>query len=423
MPSKNSPRYTPRILDAQLSAKLAASGAVLIKGPKFCGKTETAKQFAKSILEMDRNPQVPIIMATQPGLLLAGETPRLIDEWQIEPEIWNYVRHEVDDRKRKGQFILTGSSNPQTEGNLHSGSGRFTVIPMDTMTWQELGYSNGTVKLGNLLHGRMVESTPTTVALDQIIERMLVGGWPALLGETPSNAMMLNRGYVDLLCETNLTWGTGIRRDPLKIKNLLRSLARNTATMVSNKALEQDVMTTERNEISRNTVSEYLDALIRLMVVFEQPAFNTHLRSAASLRKSSKKHFCDPSLAAAVLGLDHEALVQDLRYTGFLFETLAVHELKVYGQANDAEVYHYHDSYGMEVDAIVQHRNGNYAAFEIKLGVGHIEEAAKNLKKFEANVDTSKMRLPKSLNILTGTGMSYRRSDGVQVVSLAALGV
>jgi predicted AAA+ superfamily ATPase len=414
--------YIVRIMEADLSDKLAASGAVLIKGPKSCGKTETAKQFAKSVLEMDRNPQVPMIMATNPQLLLAGETPRLIDEWQVQSEIWNYVRHEVDDRKVKGQFILTGSANPNDDARLHSGSGRFTVIQMDTMTWQELGHSTGMVKLADLLRGPVADFFQEGVSLDFIIERLLIGGWPALLNENAKNALKLNAGYVDLLCEVDMGRSSGVKRDPIKVRSLLRSLARNTATLVDNKTLEQDVRTSERSEISRNTISEYLDALSRLMVLYEQPAFNPHIRAAASLRKSPKRHLCDPSLAVAALGLSHEALLQDLKYTGFLFETLAVHELKVYAKANDAEIFHYQDSYGLEIDAIVQKRNGDYAAFEIKLGVGHIEKAAEHLKKFEKNIDTSKMKLPRSLNIITGTGMSYRRSDGIHVISLAALG-
>lgn len=414
--------YIVRIIEADLSDKLAASGAVLIKGPKSCGKTETAKQFAKSVLEMDRNPQVPMIMATNPQLLLAGETPRLIDEWQVQSEIWNYVRHEVDDRKAKGQFILTGSANSNDDARLHSGSGRFTVIQMDTMTWLELGHSTGMVKLADLLRGQVADFFQEGVSLDFIIERLLIGGWPALLNENAKNALKLNVGYVDLLCEVDMGRSSGVKRDPIKVRSLLRSLARNTATLVDNKTLEQDVRTSERSEISRNTISEYLDALSRLMVLYEQPAFNPHIRAAASLRKSPKRHLCDPSLAVAALGLSHEALLQDLKYTGFLFETLAVHELKVYAKANDAEVFHYQDSYGLEIDAIVQKRNGDYAAFEIKLGVGHIEKAAEHLKKFEKNIDTSKMKLPRSLNIITGTGMSYRRSDGIHVISLAALG-
>lgn len=403
--------------------KLSASGAVLMKGPKSCGKTETAKQFAKSLVEMDRDKQVPVIMATNPQLLLVGDTPRLIDEWQVHPEIWNYVRHEVDDRKAKGQFILTGSANPGDDVRMHSGAGRFTVVQIDTMTWQELGYSTGIVKTSDLLEGYFPNFYDAGVPLDFIIDRMLIGGWPALLNESTKNAITMNSAYVDLLCEVDMSRVSGIRRDPSKVRSLLRSLARNTATLVDNRTLEQDVKTSDRNELSRNTIAEYLDALSRLMILYEQPAFNLHIRSSASLRKSPKRHLCDTSLAAAALGLDKESLIHDMQYAGFLFESLATHELNVYAKANDANLFHYHDSYGLEVDAVVQKRNGNYAAFEIKLGVGYIDEAAENLKKFAGNINTAKTDVPKSLNIITGTGMSHRRPDGINVISLASLGI
>ncbi|MEI6346606.1 MAG: DUF4143 domain-containing protein [Bacteroidota bacterium] len=414
--------YIKRIVEDDLLENLTASGAVLIKGPKSCGKTATAKQYAKSVLEIDRDKQVPIIMATNPQLLLIGNTPRLIDEWQEQPEIWNYVRHEVDDRKTKGQFILTGSANPNDDVKLHSGAGRFTVVQMDTMTWQELGYSTGKVKMSELLKGEFSNFYDAGISLDFIIDKMLIGGWPNLLNESTKNALKMNRGYVDLLCEVDMSRVSGVKRDPLKVHSLLRSIARNTATLVDNKTLEQDIKIANKNELSRNTISEYLDALSRLMILYEQPAFNPHIRSSASMRKSPKRHLCDTSLAIAALGLDKESLIKDLKYTGFLFESLATHELNVYAKANDANVFHYNDSYGLEVDAIVQKRNGDYAAFEIKLGVGYIEEAAENLKKFATNIDATKMDLPKSLNIITGTGMSYLRPDGINVISLASLG-
>ena len=414
--------YIKRIIEEDLVEKLAASGAVLIRGPKSCGKTATAQQYAKSVLEMDRDNQVPVIMATNPQLLLAGNTPRLIDEWQEQPEIWNYVRHEVDNRKAKGQFILTGSANPADDVKLHSGAGRFTVVQMDTMSWQELGYSTGVVKMSDLLEGSFPDFYDTGATLDFIIDKMLTGGWPALRNESTKNALKMNRGYIDLLCEVDMSRVSGVKRDPVKVRSLLRSIARNTATLVDNKTLEQDVKTSGSNELSRNTLSAYLDTLSRLMILYEQPAFNPHIRSSASLRKSPKRHLCDTSLAVAALGLDKEALVKDIKFTGFLFESLAIHELNVYAKANDAAVFHYNDSYGYEVDAIVQKRNGNYSAFEIKLGVGYIDEAAENLKKFAANIDTARMEVPKSLNIITGIGLSYHRPDGINVISLASLG-
>jgi len=415
--------YLKRLVEDDLQEKLAASGAVLIKGPKSCGKTETASRYAKSVLRMDRDPQVSVIMATNPQLLLEGETPRLIDEWQEQPEIWNYVRHEVDKRKLKGVFILTGSANPPEHARLHSGAGRFTVLQMDTMTWLELGYSSGTVKMSDLLLGNDINYYEPAISLESIIERICVGGWPTLINEDYKNALNMNRGYIDLLCEVDMSQVSGVKRNPSKVRSLLRSLSRNVATLVDNKTLEKDVKINENGELSRNTLSDYLDALTKLMILYEQPAFNPHIRSSASLRKSPKRHLCDPSLAVAVLGLDKEALLKDIKYTGFLFESLAIHELNVYAKVNDAVVYHYNDSYGYEVDAIVQKRNGDYAAFEIKLGVGFIDEAAKSLKRVAENIDTEKMELPKSLNIITGTGMSYRRPDGINVISLAAMGM
>jgi len=415
--------YKKRLVEAELMAKMAASGAVLIKGPKSCGKTETATRYAGSVLNMDRDPQVAIMMATNPRLLLEGEPPRLIDEWQEHPEIWNYVRHEVDQRKSKGVFILTGSAQPPEQVRLHSGAGRFTVVQMETMTWQELGHSSGTVKLSDLLAGEAKEYFEPGISLDKILERICTGGWPALIHENLPNALNLNRGYVDLLCEADMSRVSGINRHPQKVRSLLRSLSRNIATLADNKTLEKDIGIIENNTASRNTLAEYLDALSKLMILYEQPAFNPHIRSAASLRKSPKRHLCDPSLAVAALGLDVESLLNNLIYTGFLFESLAIHELNVYAKSNDATVFHYNDSYGHEVDAIVQKRDGAYAAFEIKLGVGFIEEAAKSLTKFAANIDPDKMELPRSLNIITGTGMSYRRPDGINVISLASLGV
>ena len=414
--------YNSRIIESELQRKLHSSGTVLIKGPKSCGKTETAKQFAKSVLEIDRDRRVPAIMATNPNLLLMGETPRLLDEWQEQPELWNYVRHEVDDRKTKGQFILTSSANPNDDVKLHSGAGRFTVVHMDTMSWQEMGFSNGLFSMSDLLQGSKINDFSDSISLEFIIERLIIGGFPTLLNADITSATDINTAYIDLLAEVDMSKVSNVKRDPLKVRALLRSLSRNVATLVENSTLEKDIKENDKNDLSRPTLIDYLDALSRLMIVYEQPAFNPHIRSAASLRKSPKRHLCDVSLAVAALGLDKNALLNDLLYAGFLFESLATHELNVYAKANDATVFHYHDSYGLEVDAIVQKRNGDYAAFEIKLGVGYIDEAVNNLKKFEKNIDTTKMNSPKSLNIITGTGMSYQRPDGINVISLAALG-
>jgi predicted AAA+ superfamily ATPase len=274
----------------------------------------------------------------------------------------------------------------------------------------------------NLLKGADMDVVDEPTDLEFIVEKIIIGGFPALLGAKISEAMDLNRAYIELLAEIDMSRVSNIKRDPLKVKSLLRSLARNTATTVEVATLAADSNEKENKEISKPTIFEYLDALNRLMITEEQPAWNTHIRSSSSLRKSPKRHFTDVSLSAAALGADENTLLDNLKFTGFLFESLATHELRVYAQANDASVYYYRDSSGLEVDAIVQKYNDDWAAFEIKLGTGQFEEAAHNLKKLVDVLDKEKTKPPQSLNIITGTGMSYTRADGINVISLASLG-
>ena len=415
-------KYLNRISDGELQRKLESAGALLIRGPKACGKTESAKQFAHSILALDQDEQVPLLIETAPHRLLVGKTPRLIDEWQVQPKIWNYVRHEIDNRKQTAQFILTGSSNPEEDVKMHSGAGRFTILDMRTMTWQELGFSSGKVSLRNLFEGGKIDIYDEPTKLEFIVERIVIGGFPALIGKNSRQAFDLNRAYIDLLAEVDMSRVSNIKRNPTKVRNLLRSLARNTATLVDITTLESDIREKEFKDISRPTIYDYLDALDRLMITENQEAWNTHIRSSSSLRKAPKRHYTDVSLAVAALGIDNESLLNDLKFTGFLFESLATHELRVYAQANDAKVYHYRDSSGLEVDAIIQKNNGDWCAFEIKLGIGQIEEAAASLNKFVSIIDNDSVKMPKSLNIITGTGISYTRKDGINVISLSSLG-
>lgn len=415
-------RYYKRIVEEEIKQKLQAAGALLIKGPKSCGKTETAKQFAESMLQVDIDEQVPVVMSINPAILLEGKTPRLIDEWQVQPKLWNYVRHEVDDRRNKAQFILTGSANPEEEIKLHSGAGRFTVVEMQTMSWEEMGFSSGAVSLLALLSGETIAYTDNSLSIELIVERMMQGGWPALLNASLNEAVLLNRSYIDLLAQADMSRVSNVKRDPRKVRSLLRSIARNIATLVDNVTFEKDIKSYEDSDLSRPTIIDYLNALSQLMIFEEQPAFNTHIRSSASLRKSPKRHFCDVSLAIAALKLNKQSLMNDLKYCGFLFESLVYHDLKVYARARDAEIFHYRDSTGLEVDAIVQQSDGTWAAFEVKLGIGMLDEAANNLLKFNDLIDEKKYRKPASLNIITGTGMSFTRPDGVNVISLASLG-
>ncbi|MEY2964184.1 MAG: hypothetical protein RL754_1445 [Bacteroidota bacterium] len=415
--------YIPRIADLELRRKLDASGAVLIRGPKACGKTETASQVSQSVLHADRDESVHLTLDVAPGKLLEGATPRLIDEWQVIPKIWDHVRHEVDARKKVGQFILTGSSSPEERAKLHSGSGRFTVVDMRTMSWQELGLSRATVSLGQLLKGEAVEWDSSQTDIELITTQIVKGGFPALIERTATQAMDVNQAYIELLAEVDLSTVSKVRRDPVKVRSTLNSLARNTATLADSGTLGKDIKAYEAVELSRPTLYDYLDALERLMVVEDQPAWRAHLRSSVALRSSPKRHFTDVSLAAAALGASPDALMDDLNYTGFLFESMVVHDIRVYAQANDAKVYHYRDATGREIDIIVQKDDGTWCAFEVKLGTSEFDEAARNLIHLQESIDPSRGALPASLNIITGTGITHTRKDGVNVIALAALGV
>lgn len=379
-------------------------------------------QIAKSVLHVDRDEQVSALISVAPKRLLQGNTPRLIDEWQVQPKLWDYIRHDIDDRQKTGQFILTGSANPEESTKMHSGAGRFTMVDMRTMSWQELGWSSGEISLKKLFEGAKIDIYDEPTDLEVIVEKIIIGGFPTLLNKKVGQAIDLNRAYINLLAEVDMSRVSDVKRDPVKVGRLLRSLARNTATLVAISTLRKDMELAGNDDISRPTIYDYLDALDRLMIVEDQPAWDTHIRSSASLRKSPKRHFTDVCLAVAALGLDEKKLLNDVKYTGFLFESLVTHELRVYGQANDARVYHYSDSSGLVVDSIVQKYNGDWCAFEIKLGIGQIEEAAGHLHKFVSLLDDKKIAPPQSLNIITGTGISYTRQDGINVIALASLG-
>lgn len=414
--------YRERISDRELQRKLNSSGAVLIRGAKACGKTESAKQIAKSILNVDTDEQVQAIINVAPKRLLLGETPRLIDEWQAQPKLWDYIRSEVDERQKDAQFILTGSANPEESVKMHSGAGRFTMVDMRTMSWQELGLSSGKISLASLYEGKKIDIYDEVTDIEFIIEKLITGGFPTSLNKKMAQATDINRAYVELLAEVDMSRVSDVKRDPVKVRSLLRSLARNTSTLADITALERDIREKDNLGITRPTVYDYLDTLNRLMILEDQPAWNPHIRTSYSLRKSPKRHFTDVCLAVAAIGADEKSLLNDLKFTGFLFESLVTHELRVYAQANDAKVYHYRDSSGLEVNCIVQKYNSDWCAFEIKLGTGQIEEAALSLKKFVDTVDIKKSKPPGSLNIITGTGISYTRQDGINVISLRSLG-
>jgi len=415
--------YIPRLVDRELAESLRIAGAVLILGPKACGKTHTATRQAKSVLKIDRDPQITNLMAIDPSALLKGETPRLIDEWQFQPRLWNYVRHEVDERVGKGQFILTGSANPEEEAVMHSGAGRFITLRMRTLSWQELGYSDAYITINDLFINKKIKPKEYKVGIHDIIRRLVIGGWPELVGIDEQGARKLNSSYIQLLAEIDMSRVSGIKRDPLKIRHLLQSFARNISTTSELTTIARDIQENENDDISRPTITDYINTLERLMAIEDQPAWNTHTRSSAILRKTPKRHFTDVSMAVAALGLDSNALFQDLNYTGFLFESQVIHDLRVYATTIGGEVYYYRDSSGLEVDAIVQKPNGECAAFEIKLGEGFIEEAATALTNFSKNVVEVNSRRVVSLNIIIGSGYAYTRPDGINVIPLSSLGV
>jgi predicted AAA+ superfamily ATPase len=410
--------YKWRIIEDEIQKNLKSSGALLIKGPKSCGKTLTAMQFVKSKLQVDVDPKVKILMDFNPQALLDGKTPRLLDEWQEQPLLWNYVRHNVDERQKTGQFILTGSANPIETTKMHSGAGRFTISIMRTMSWLELGFSSGKVSLGNLLKTDTIKSDIQNVSIDEIINRLIIGGWPTNINKSVESAKRINKAYVDLLLEVDLSKVSKVSRDPNKVKALLKSVARNISTAVTIETLAKDI-NQDSESVSRLTASDYLNTMERLMIIENQPAWNTHVRSSAQLRKNPKRHFADVSLAISILGLNEESLLKDPEYLEFLFESLVIHDLRVYAQANDALVYHYRDSNDKEIDAIVQNNAGQWAAFEVKLGQAFVDVSARNLINITKNI----LKKSVSLNIITGTGTSYKRSDGVNVISLSSLGV
>ena len=413
-------KYQKRIIDDLVSEQLKAAGAVLIRGPKGCGKTETARYHSKSEIAIDDSPALKTAMQSDPRLLLQGDTPRLIDEWQEEPQLWNTIRHEVDKRKTKGQFILTGSANPEERISLHSGVGRFGTVRMQTMSWFERGWSSGEVSLADLLAGREVSSQFYEADVAEITRRLVIGGWPAHLEFDEKTAALSMKNYFELLSEVDLSRVSDTRRDPVRIKRVLRSLARNLATECPVSRIAEDAGGSN-TPLASETVNDYLDALNRLMIEDDLTAWSPRIRSRARLRAAAKRHFADPSLALAALGLDSNALIKDLEYLGFVFESWALHDLRIYANAIDAQPFYYRDSNGVEADVILEMRDNSWAAFEIKLGIGGADEGAASLLRLCEVVDTSYAGDPLALAVVTGSGVAHRRKDGVYVIPLACL--
>jgi predicted AAA+ superfamily ATPase len=414
--------YIKRLADIELQQRLERSGAVLVAGPKFCGKTETALNQGGSSIRLDIDPLVIDYMATDPNLILQGKTPRVIDEWHEHPTIWNFVRRAVDDRHEKGQFILTGSANPVESVKMHSGAGRISRMRMRPLSSLESGISTNQVSLASLFDDVTPSSDSFYPDIPGIADQVIRGGWPENYGVNLKSAALMVQDYVDLLADVDLSRVSDSRRDPVKVRSLLRSISRNLASDTTIETLTRDAKG-ESGSFDRNTTSAYLDALERLMITEDLEAFNVNLRSSATLRKTPKRHFVCPSIAVAALGANKDQLIKDLRFTGFLFESLVLRDVRIYADIIGAKTYFYRNSADQEVDIIVQARNGDWIAIEVKLGYGKVEEGAQSLLKFASKINTDEMKPPKSLNVITGAGMAHKRADGVNVIPYCALGI
>lgn len=412
--------YLPRIADLELRERLESAGAVLVEGAKACGKTETARQVANSEVLLDVDRQARSAAELNPALILEGDTPRLIDEWQLRPEVWNHVRRAVDDRVSPGQFILAGSAQPTDDETRHTGAGRISRLKMRPMSLYELGIGDGEVSLAALLAGERFEVADPGLDLQGLAEAICRGGWPAFRDLAMPEALRRVRDYLGEIPRADMQ-RVGQRHRPERVTRLIESLARNVATTVTARTLAGDASRPE-DPISDEAVADYLASLTRLFVVEDQPAWQPHLRSRYRLRRAAKRHFVDPSLAVAALRAGPDDLMRDLEFTGLLFESMVVRDLRVHAQALDGEVEHYQDSGNLEVDAIVR-TGGSWGAFEIKLGgERRIDEAAESLLAFKGRIDSSKMGEPAVLAVIVGMGYGYVREDGVQVLPIGSLG-
>lgn len=413
--------YRERIADKELVARLRAAGAVVIEGPKACGKTTTAMRVAASSVMVDVDPSARQALAVDPSLVLEGDRPRLLDEWQVAPELWNHVRRAVDASDGFGHFILTGSAAPAEDVERHTGAGRFSVLRMRPMSLFESGHADGQVSLAALFDGASPRAVDLELTVRSLADLITVGGWPAQQGQPVRDAARAARDYLEQIRSVDVSRVGGVRRDPARVGAVLASLARNVATEVKNSVLAIDAGGAD-GPLSEHTVADYLDALTRLMVIEDQPAWAPHLRARAVLRKSPKRHFTCPSLAVAAVAAGPERLLADLNLFGMLFESLVVRDLRVLSQPLDGRVLHYRDNYGAEVDAVLQLADGRWAAFEIKLGAGQVDAAADSLLRFRRQIDTTKCGEPAVLGVICGTGFAYRRDDGVAVIPIGSLG-
>lgn len=419
--------YRQRIVDDILLDKLEAKGAVLIEGPKWCGKTTTALQVAKSVIRMDdptKRDENIVMSELNPVMILRGDTPRLIDEWQIAPKIWDAVRYEVDSRGEEGQFILTGSAVPvESKEITHSGTGRFTWLTMRTMSMYESGESNGDISLEALFDAPDKIYAVNEQDINSLAYIICRGGWPRAIGMREKAALSQAVDYYDAVIKSDINRADGVNKNPERVKRLMRSYARHQGAQVANTMLRDDIAANDSEGLSDETVMSYVNALKKIFVVEDMPAWSPNLRSKTAIRTSDTRYYVDPSIAAAALGIGPKDLLSDLSTFGLLFETLCVRDLRVYAEYIGGEVYHYRDKTGLECDTVIHLRNGSYGFAEIKLGGEKlIEEGAANLKALRDKIDTTKMKEPSFMMIIVGVGSyAYRRDDGIYIVPIGCL--
>ena len=416
-------KYLPRIVDKEIDELMEIMGAVLIEGCKWCGKSTTGLYHAKSVIEFqnpDRKQEYDNIRNTKPSLFLNGEKPRMFDEWQMYPVVWDSVRTDVDHTGLKGQYILTGSAKPSEGETMHTGTGRISRVLMRPMSLFESKESTGEVSFGDILAGKDISGV-SKLSLEDIASIIVRGGWPASISIKSDAKYRIAKEYVKSLIHEEVRSVDGVERNTEKMQNVLRSLARNISTQVSNSTIEADIRNSCDDDISRPTLTDYLNTLEKLFVIEDVKATNLNLRSKYALRTKPKKYFVDPSIATAILDLKPMDLINDLNTFGFMFESLCIRDLKIYTESLGGDVTFYRDERGFEVDAILRMPSGKWGAIEIKLGAGYIDEAANILLKFKEHVDIKKCGEPSFLLVLTGTNYSYKRDDGVYVVSIGTL--
>jgi len=419
-------KYKRRVIDKTIEDYLKVSGALCIEGPKWCGKTWTSAFHSRSeflVGDPTNDFSNRQLAELNPSLALQGEAPRLIDEWQEVPSIWDAARAEVDRRNEKGQLILTGSATPKKKGVLHSGAGRIASIRMNTMSLYETGDSSGKVSLRELCDGKLDDQLLEEMPLEKIAEFIVRGGWPENVGVSPDKIHLLPRSYMRAIIENDF-YGLDVNADydASKMRLLLRSLARNESTTASDSLLLSDMGTIDRGSLSRNTLSKYLDILNRIFLLNNQAPFSPGIRSSLRVKQAEKRHFSDPAMACALLNITADKLLNDLNTFGFLFEALVEHDLSVYAESFDATLYHYQDYKNNEIDAVIELEDGDWCAFEIKLGAKKIDEAAKNLIKVRDDIISNGGKAPKVMCVIAAlSNAAYRRADGVYVLPITAL--